>query len=653
MTGHIIAVLSVALLAGGCGAELAVTDGAGRITVMTSRGDSVEVHTDLVVPQLGWKRLPGQAGARELKSTNAGGRKAWTGKIEVDQGKTCDFEETFEEQGAAVHLEFTVTPEVAIETEGVFLFIDVPRSVFAGGQVDLSASDAPVGRAEMPREQPEKRHFLFGAADHATLTDAPARTTLDVALDRALPVTVQDTREWQGSTYSAFFQLAPGPLRAGQVVAVEVDLKLTTQPDTTPAHLTLDAAKVRYRLDGFGGDYCFGIESPVTQYTLDNLNIAWARTEMTPAEWEPENDNASPTDTNWAALTSHDQPDSNLRREFLLAQQLQKRGIPYVISIWYLPEWLYAPPGRASLKVAPGQWPELLECIGSYLEYAKKQYGVEPDLFCFNEANIGVYTLFSPEEHREAIKSIGADFARRGLKTRMLLGDATGPRGTQTYVLPAAADPEAMRHVGAVAFHSWGGASPAEYSAWGDVAERLRLPLLVTELGVDAGAWRTAAFDSFHYALEEVRMYQELLLYARPQGTMQWEFTNDYGIVKEEKDAAGQTKLVPTVRFWFVKHFCNLTPHDADALTTASDQERVLFTAFSAGEQYTLHIANLGPEREATLTGLPAQVTSWRPIRTSETESFQELEPVEAERGEARLHLAPLSLVTLTTVAPK
>jgi len=653
MTGRIAMVLSVALLAGGCGAELAVTDGAGRVTVMTSGGESVEVHTDLVIPQVGWEHLPGQAGARELKSANTGGRKTWTGKIEVNQGQTCDFQETFEEQGTAVHLEFTVTPGADIEAEGVFLFIDVPRSTFAGGQVDLSAGNAPVGRAEMPREQPRNRHFLLGAADHVTLTDALGRTTLDVVLDRPLPVTLQDTREWQGTTYSAFVQLAPGPLRAGQVVTAKVDLKLTTQPDTTPVHLTLDAGKVRYRLDGFGGDYCFGIESPITRYTLDNLNIAWARTEMTPAEWEPENDNASPTDTNWAVLTSHDQPDSNLRREFLLAREIQKRGVPYVISIWYLPEWLYAPPGKASLKVAPGKWSELLECIGSYLEYAKKQYGVEPDLFCFNEPNIGVYTLLSPEEHREAIKSIGADFARRGLKTKMLLGDATGPRGTQTYVLPAAADPEAMRYVGAVAFHSWGGASPAEYAAWGDVAERLMLPLLVTELGVDAGAWRTAAYDSFHYAVEEVRMYQELLLYARPQGTMQWEFTNDYGIVKEEKDAAGQTKLVPTVRFWFVKHFCNLTPPGADALGTASDQEKVLFTAFSAGGQYTLHIANLGPEREATLAGLPARTASWRAIRTSETQRFQELEPVRAERGEARLHLAPLSLVTLTTAAPE
>ena len=42
--------------------------------------------------------------------------------------------------------------------------------------------------------------------------------------------------------------------------------------------LTLDAEQVRYRLDGFGGNYCFGLDAPATGYTLDNLRIAWART---------------------------------------------------------------------------------------------------------------------------------------------------------------------------------------------------------------------------------------------------------------------------------------------------------------------------------------------------------------------------------------
>ncbi|NQT88455.1 hypothetical protein HQ560_16935, partial [bacterium] len=184
------------------------------------------------------------------------------------------------------------------------------------------------------------------------------------------------------------------------------------------------------------------------------------------------------------------------------------------------------------------------------------------------------------------------------------------------------------------------------YAAWSDLADRLKLPLLVTELGVDAGAWRGAAYRSFSYALREVRLYQELLLYARPRGTQQWEFTADYGTVLVQDGT-----LVPTSRFWFVKHFCNLTPPDAGVLTTASDRSDVLLTAFRGRDgALTLHIANLGPARPATVSGIPKGVSSLRAVRTGEAESFAELAPAPVKTGTVRLDLAKQSLLTLTTM---
>jgi len=201
-----------------------------------------------------------------------------------------------------------------------------------------------------------------------------------------------------------------------------------------------------------------------------------------------------------------------------------------------------------------------------------------------------------------------------------------------------------------VGFHSWGGGTPEQYAAWGDLAEWLGLPLLVTELGVDAAAWRGRTYDSFHYGLREVRMYQELLLHARPQGTMQWEFTADYSTVKT---ATNPENLVPTHRFWFIKHFTDLTPRNADALATSSDHSKVLFTAF-AGERdrrrvYTLHLANLGAGREVTIQGLPEDGRLLRAVRTSEREEFQELPPVKAEAGTLTLQMPARALVTLTS----
>jgi O-glycosyl hydrolase len=653
LTSLALLVVSLSILSSCAGAaETVVADGNGRITAMVSGGESLQVETSLRVPLKGWGKFPGLAEARDVRRTREGDRATWTGRLELEPGKSYRYEETLTETADGCTLEVRVTADADVDIEGVFLWIDVPIATFAGGACELGGTVTT-----MPVDRPAARHFASARSDALRLADAPARTELTLTLDRALPIVVQDTREWNGTTYSAFCQLAPS-LRAGESTVLRATLALSTQPDTSPAHLTLDATQTRYRLHGFGGNYCFGIESPVTQHTLTNLRQAWARTEMTPYEWEPANDNDDPAVTDWEYLKRQDQPNSNLRREFELAKQIQDRGIPYVISVWGMPMWIYGPPATevrgGPRKIAADQWDEALECIGSYLVYARDQYGVEPDLFCFNEANIGVDVWLTPEEHRDAIKRLGAHFARLGLKTKLLLADATGPRGTHTYAEPAANDPEAMQYVTAVGFHSWGGASPEEYAAWGDLAERLKLPLLVTELGVDAGAWRTAAYDSYHYALGEVRMYQELLLHARPQGTMQWEFTNDYGICRVEKDAAGAETVVPTARFHFVSHFCNLTPPNADALTVSSDHDRVLFTAF-AGEQdgrrvYTLHLANVGPERSATVSGVPDEVGNLRTIVTDETRGFAELAPTTPKAGRLEVTLPALSLTTLTTV---
>ncbi len=636
--------------------EVAVTDAGGRITALRVAGDYMSIQTNLRIPLRGWGKQPSLTDAREVKITRAEGLTAWAGKIEVEPGRDYAFEQTVREVDGKVELKIGVTAEAEVDIEGVFLWLDVPIADFRGGTCTLTAGDAPVDQAVMPPDKPESRHFARGTADGIAMVAADGTTSLQVSLDRALPVVVQDNREWNGTQYTAFTQLAPG-LKAGETVSLTATLQASAVPDQTPASLGIDPEQVRYRLDGFGGNYCFAIESPVTQYTLSHLNIAWARTEMTLEEWEPENDNASPEQTNWEVLRARDKDHSNLRREFELARQIQDMGIPYVISIWHLPRWLYADPDkpRSSRQTVPtDKWDELLECIGSYLVHAKERYGVEPDLFSFNEANIGVYVYLSAEEHREAIKSIGAHLAKLGLKTKMLLADATGPRGTHTYAFPAAEDPEAMQYVTAVGFHSWGGAGEEEYGAWGDLAERLNLPLLVTELGVDAGAWRTRAYDSFLYAVQEARMYQELLLYARPQGTMQWEFTADYSIVAVGKTPQGEETLTPTVRYSFVRHFCNLTPYHSEALATTSDNDKVLVTAFrgQGGERdkLTVHVLNTGAAREATLTGLPDDIESLRAVVTGETDWFVDLEPVAVTGGAASLSLEPFSLLTLTTV---
>jgi hypothetical protein len=234
----------------------------------------------------------------------------------------------------------------------------------------------------------------------------------------------------------------------------------------------------------------------------------------------------------------------------------------------------------------------------------------------------------------------------------MLLGDTTCARNARNYVLPTANDSEAMKYVGAVSFHSWGGATPDQYRSLNDVATNIKRPLLITELGVDASAWHSGSlFQSYDYGLREAEMYQEILLYAHPRGTMQWEFTGDYPLAESVKcDAAMLATVVPTTRFWLVKHFCNLTPRKAQVLATTCDNPLILFTAFSSGQDFTFHILNTGPARHATISGLPRKLTDITSVRTSESESFKTLPRTAVDDGVVELQLPAQSLLTLTTM---
>lgn len=604
--------------------ETAVFDRYGRLSYMVRAGDELPVHANLVAPSRGWHSTPGLSQSERTEIVHANGGSTWKGSFEGAR-----FEQTVKEVSGKTRISLRLTAEADLDLEGVFYWIDLPFSEFVGGKAEIGAATAA-----LPAQRGASSKFFGAEGSNVMVADAAGNWKLLAAFDQPRNVAIEDKWERSGHIYSVRIALNRGQLAKGESAAMNLTLSLEGRPDTSPALLKLDTGQRRYKFQGFGGNYCFNIESPVTDYTLKNLKVGWARTEMSLSKWAPEND----------------QPGSRLHNEFLVAKRLKEMGIPYVISIWQLPEAFYTDPGpkpqrHDKRRIDPEKWDELLQSIGSYLLYGKERYGAEPDLFSFNESNIGIDVLQGPEEHRDAIKRLGAYFEKAGLKTKLLLGDTGSAKGTHEFALSAANDSEALHYIGAVGVHTWGGGTPEQYKAWGDLAEWLQRPLLVTELGVDAAAWRGKTYDSFQYGIREVQMYQELLLYARPQGTMQWEFTADYATVNED--------LTPTPRFWFVKHFTDLTPRNSDALGTSSDNSKVLFTAFAGSGSYTLHVANLGAGRSVTIQGLPEQVTVLQAVETSENEHFQSLPEIRPVRGTATLQMPARSLITLTTQVAK
>ena len=179
----------------------------------------------------------------------------------------------------------------------------------------------------------------------------------------------------------------------------------------------------------------------------------------------------------------------------------------------------------------PEKWDQVCQSIGSYLEVLKKNYGAEPVLFSFNESDMGVNVLQSPQEHADAIKRLGACFAARGLKTRMLLGDTGNPTGDK-FIDVALADPEAAKYIGAVSFHSWNGGTVGQYTHFGEAARRLNVPLLVAEGGLDPAAWHYRnLFLEPWYGLDEIAQYVEICRIAQPLSILHWQLTADYSIL--------------------------------------------------------------------------------------------------------------------------
>ena len=602
-------------------------DSLGRLERLDVGKGWVAVRTELRVVEKGWGKTHALAYAdgQKAKLTEAGG--TWSATLGREDGARVTVEQVAKVEGGKMVFDLTATGKQQGEIEGVMFVVSFPTDACAGGKLNTGEQTLAI-----PEKLGEVYHVWNGVASEFAVSDAAGRCRVVAQVQPEAKVLVQDGRKW-GPEFTAAVYVTQGGLAVGETAKLRVTLSAGGEVDATAANVAVDFSKTRYRITGIGGNYCFAIESPVTRYTLDHLRPAAARTEMSLRLWDPKSPEA----------------ESRVRQEMELMAELSRRKVPYVTSVWRMPpamtEEVSPDKKRRSRHIGEAQWQGVLEAIGSYLTYAKEHYKAEPAYFSFNEPDIGVDQLFSPEEHRDAIKRVGAELERRGLKTKMLLGDVAVVRRGTAYAEPAAGDPEAMKYVGAVSFHSWGGATAEQYGAWADLAEKLKLPLIVAEAGTDAGAWRTRAYQRFGYAVGEMVHYQELLLHARPAMVMYWEFTGDYSLMNVSK---GQDPAV-SERLALQRHWCELVPAGCDAVAASSDQPAVLATAFRSGAAVTVHLANAKWERRVTVSGLPEGVKALNVVRTARGEMFRKIGVVEVRDGSVEMVLPAESLTSLTT----
>lgn len=652
---HRLALCSFLALLPVTAAERAGYDSKGRIIALLSEAGEVEAYSNYVAVGPDGKRTMLLERLIKGGPRNQGQLRSWAGRYGTAGSAEFDIQWKTADEAPGLRYSTSVS-SLSGAAASVEFILDLPREVFLRGKLTLAGS-APVS---LPDALHAGSALVSGKASSVRFEDADGNIAVNIDLGEARDIEVVDSWQAIGPAHilpnmaldegAQFGTMYYNKTRRSYQVRIPMlpasagpDLKdsfnalisLANSTAAEPARLSVDTSKARYRFDGFGANFCWdnsrGPTRPIQEYLMKALKSAWARTEMKITQWDQDRATLAPA----------------VKYDLETMRRLQQMGIPYVISVWRVPERFYIdasaePPGARGRAIRADAWEELTRLFADYLLFAKKEYGVEPDMFSFNEGNIGVNVRLTPEEHTLQIKVMGAAFERLGLKTKMLLADAVPARNTHVFALDAAADPEARKYIAGVGFHSWGGASPRQYAEWGDLAEWLKVPLLVTELGVDSQSFLTNAWDSYHHGLREAQFTQEMLLHARPQGTQFWQYTDDYALVRVRDDGS----IERTPRFWMMKHFTDLTPLKSEALATVSDQGQVLLTAFRKGRIHALHIVNRGGARDAVLAGTPAG--DWMVTESTEQAQFRQDRRIRQLNGALRLRLPARSIVTLT-----
>jgi hypothetical protein len=443
---------------------------------------------------------------------------------------------------------------------------------------------------------------------------------------------------------SAFSQLAnpsPTPKAAGEI-------------DNKPITITLDATKHGRTFAGIGGNFRLQnptSDPPVIKYNLENLRVAWGRVAMPWNVWQTD-ENSNPIEAAKAG-----QINQNVRESMEMAQKLAQRRIPFIISIWAPPTWALQAGGRGGRdgggSLNQEKWDSISKSIGSYILYMKNTYGAEPELFSFNESEMGINVRQTPAEHCTQIKKLGAYFASIGLATKMLLGDTGNAQGIK-FIDVAVADPNAMKYVTAISFHSWNGGNDQLLARWGEVARNLNIPLLVAEAGTDPQAYSNPTLlQSAPYSLNEINLYIRICALCQPESIIQWQLTADYSLLAgntARRVGGGDENqpLKPTQRFWNLKQLGS-TPAGSFYLPTTCDGSAVNCAAFGdiANGIYTVHLVNNGAERPTTLSGLPANLKELQIYVTDGQRGMKESNRIPITNGTAKFTLNTASYTTL------
>ena len=466
------------------------------------------------------------------------------------------------------------------------------------------------------------------------VTITSAERQISLLFDKKVKTAIRD----EHGNKVLFVTLLP-LLQKGDRSSLSMTMTVGGKRHSETAHITLDGEHPGARFAGFGGN--FRIQNPrkdpaVIDYCLKNMRVAFGRVEFP-----------------WASWDKGGKDDAHVQESARMAARLKAIGMPVVVSCWFPPQWALLPGqqrrrgGVAALRLDPSKTEQIYKSMVSYLLFLKEDYGVEADYFSFNESDIGIDVLHTPEEHRDFIKGFGACLAAAQLPTKMLLGDNSDAT-TLSFLRPALDDKDAHKYIGAVSFHSWRGCDDKTLRQWREAARRINVPLIVGEGSTDAAAHRyPQIFRESTFALYEINLYTRLCAICQPLSILQWQLTADYSLLQGEGILGDNGPLRPTQRFYNLQQL-SFTPADAFAIPATADKQNINVAAFSNRAQGSaaVHIVNNGGACEAVINGLPNDSLQAVAYVTNATQ-YAESQSVILKNGSATIQMPAESFITL------
>jgi hypothetical protein len=439
------------------------------------------------------------------------------------------------------------------------------------------------------------------------------------------------------ANYQVYFTMIKGNAAKGFTKQMVFDIETSGTIDREPVTLVLDAKNPGRKWDGISGNYRnqFPDKDPmVIDYCLDSLRITWGRISMWWEDWQPE-----------AGVNPFEQAKAGklpkrVYEQMELARKLEQRHIPVIVSVWAAPEWAVDQnnPAKKGVHLDQKKMDQICESIAQYLLYLKQEYGVEANMFSFNEPDCGVEVFQTPEEHAIFNKAIGACLKSKGLASKMLLGDTGhGTALANKIVWPTINDPSIHPYIGAIALHTYHGCNTNDLNEWARAAKAINVPLMVTEGGTNSAAHRSPlVFLQPWFQLGEIDTYIRICNICQPLTVMEWQLTSDYSVLTGKGLYGDDGPLRPTQRFWNLKQL-GATPAGSFWMPISCDRPNISCAAAGdiADGIYTIHLVNNGATREITLSGIPESVKSFKLYVTDATRGMEKIKTLSVVNGKA------------------